>query len=345
MDRWMLFASRWALIMVYLVILAGSVVRMTGSGMGCPDWPKCFGFLIPPTQEEQLMWKANTSYNKGQMILGDDELLVAKEKFTTTEVFSPQNWRVYDKHDYTIFNPVHTWIEYINRLLGALSGIPVLLLFVLATIRIRSDVFTWLLSAGALFALGFVAWLGKLVVDGNLIPHSITYHMFGAIALLLLVVAVLFRKSKRRLELQIKDSRFIGLTSLVMLLTLTQVYLGTNVREQVDALLIDGLRNEVTANLDAVFLIHRSFSILILLAYIWMLRKMMEAGLPRNWVVVIVALLGVEIFAGVILNYAGFPAFAQPVHLLAALMLVGALFYLWLHVLAQTKTPRPSLSV
>ena len=54
---------------VLVLILVGSIVRSLGAGMGCPDWPKCFGYLIPPTEESELIWSPDKEYKKGQAII------------------------------------------------------------------------------------------------------------------------------------------------------------------------------------------------------------------------------------------------------------------------------------
>ena len=125
LQRW----TRISLIVVYLVIAAGATVRMTGSGMGCPDWPKCFGYFIPPTDAAQLEWKPNTKYSEGNVIINNERLLVASASFTTKDQFNIDKWEPYTKHDYAVFDAKHTWIEFINRLLGALSGLAILILF------------------------------------------------------------------------------------------------------------------------------------------------------------------------------------------------------------------------
>ena len=39
----------------FILIIVGAVVRTTGSGLGCPDWPKCHGQFIPPFEKEVLI--------------------------------------------------------------------------------------------------------------------------------------------------------------------------------------------------------------------------------------------------------------------------------------------------
>ena len=132
MNKRFIFFSKLSLILVLFVILAGSLVRMTGSGMGCPDWPKCFGYLIPPTNLEQISWKSNKKYGKGVMILFNNKFYNSKDSFKSKKKFNIKNWILYTKHDYTKFSPMNTWFEFVNRLIGAIAGFSTLIMFILS---------------------------------------------------------------------------------------------------------------------------------------------------------------------------------------------------------------------
>ena len=162
---------------LYLIFLAGSIVRMTGSGMGCPDWPKCFGYYVPPTSEEQITWQPNSTYEEGIIIIKDEVLFVAEKEVKTNSVFNEKNWKEYTKHEYATFNKFHTWVEYINRLVTVVSGI-IFLFLIVASLKFRKEN-KWIpiIAFSAFFFMLVEAVLCKMVVDSNLKPTMITIHM------------------------------------------------------------------------------------------------------------------------------------------------------------------------
>jgi heme a synthase len=48
-----------ALAALTLIVLSGAAVRLTGSGLGCPDWPKCYGHAYPPLNSHALIEFSN----------------------------------------------------------------------------------------------------------------------------------------------------------------------------------------------------------------------------------------------------------------------------------------------
>ncbi|TNE30738.1 MAG: heme A synthase [Bacteroidetes bacterium] len=324
-SLWFRRLVRIEIVLIFLVILAGSVVRMTGSGMGCPDWPKCFGYIVPPTEEGQVLWTPGREYHKGQIIVHDEALYSAANDFVAGEEYDDSNWVKYTKHDYAIFNPVHTWVEYVNRLFGALSGVPMLLLFVMSLISIRKKPLYFVLSALGLFLLGFEAWLGKEVVDGHLIPGQITYHMMGAFAIVMVLVFFLSRLSDHPGERTRFDKWFLP----ILILLLAQTVLGTQVREQVDALTKqfghEAGRVGWVDQIDALIYVHRSLSLLVSAAILWLWYRLKKEGKSYAFTTWTVVMVLCATTSGALLFYFDLPRILQPVHLMLSAGMVATL--------------------
>ena len=329
--------SKTALVLIYFVIIAGAVVRMTGSGMGCPDWPKCFGYYIPPTQGKQLLFQPNHDYKKGMMILVDSEqFMVARDDFSTSKTFNPKNWEVYSTHDYVAYNPVHTWIEYINRLIGAFSGIPILILVIWSLWFFKKNKRITIVALLTLFGMGFQAWLGKTVVDSNLAPYKITIHMVMALLIVAFILYLIFA-CKTYYKTQHYHDLFYKVLVVGLILTLIQIVLGTQVRQFVDeqTKTIGYEKSLWLAQPQLNFYIHRSLSILVLLinGYLWFCNRKMNLGYKK--INLVAGCIPLEIFTGIMMYYFDFPFLSQPLHLVIASILFGIQMYILLEVLHQ----------
>ncbi|WP_167341762.1 COX15/CtaA family protein [Nonlabens sp. SY33080] len=327
---------RLSIVVIYLIIVAGAVVRMTGSGMGCPDWPKCFGYLIPPTERAQLDFQPLTSYEEGMVIIVDESLRVAKKDFTSSNSYNANNWEPYTKHDYSIFNKYHTWTEYINRLIGALGGLVVLIATIISFQFFRKKKYITILTAVALLAMLVQAVIGKIVVDTNLSPLLITIHMIVALLIVGLLIYLLH-------EVQPVDNRYAHkgkwhqFALVLIVLTLIQVALGTQVRQYIDHQIdIFGYPVKSTwleNNAPLVFLIHRSYSILLVLLHGYFIYKAVRFYKhPRNYYYWLAVLFILTIIGGVLMNYVDFPFGSQASHLVLASIILGVQFYLWMRL-------------
>jgi len=315
------------LVSIFLLIVVGSVVRTTQSGMGCPDWPTCFGNIIPPTDSMQVVFQPNHAYNKGQFIIHNDSLKYAIQAFKSNTGFNDDNWKQYEKHNYAQFSVIHTWIEYINRLLGALLGLLILVQVIWSLFYIRKYRSIFGLSLLLVFITAFQAWLGKTVVDSNLALLKITAHMFGALAMVFVSQYLLFiAKGKQRVSTQ-KSTQLLNL--ILGILVIIQLIFGTQVRGEIDNInehfsYIN--RSGWLALLDRWFYIHRSFSLFIATIAIYL--TINTSGFPElnklvKRVVVVVIL---EIIVGGMFVFGDFPRFVQPIHLLLSSIMIAFVF-------------------
>ena len=328
------FWTKTSILIVYLVIATGGVVRMTGSGMGCPDWPKCFGYYIPPMNVAELTWVSEKIFEKGQMIIYNDELKMSNKDFISGSDFNPKNWQDYTKHDYSVFNPLHTWVEFINRLIGVVCGISVLILGFYSIQFYKNKPIITLLSLLTIIAVGFQAWLGKIVVDSNLSPYSITIHMLMALLIISILIFIHFQNGNYKKN-SVKNVALQNIVLLSLIFTIIQIVIGTQVREFIDEQIImigETKKNLWLLVLPSIFLTHRSFSLLILTVNFFVIYLSRKINLNSKIIFWIIGIIAIEIILGVAMYYLHFPFSSQPLHLLLAAILFGVQFFFYVSI-------------
>jgi len=280
---------RTSFFLVLFLVFVGGIVRSTGAGMGCPDWPKCFGLWVPPLEYSDVplaYWNDPLSSHNGKLI----------------------------------FNPIKTWTEYLNRLLGVVIGFSILIQFACAFF-IGANGKAKFYSTVSFVMVVFQGWLGAKVVSTDLKPLIITIHLVVALLIALALLGALHYsfivKDEKSVYRKVKIPQIVVLGFFFLLI---QFFLGTEVRAQVDILFKKydyGSRELYMEALDWKFLLHRSFSILVFgLLFLQIFKSgsnlivdhIKYAFLP---LLICIAL----ILSGIVLAYLDFPEFAQPFHL------------------------------
>lgn len=325
-----------AIISLFVLILAGGVVRSSGAGMGCPDWPKCFDQYVPPTHVSQLPAGYEHKYVEGRVaknqrfaktldVLGYAEL--AERIRNDRSILQPEE-----------FNVTKTWTEYINRLIGALTGFFLLgcVIFSFPYLRSRKRIF--FLSLFNVFLVGFQAWMGSIVVSTNLTAWLVTVHMLLALAILAISIYTFDdARTWQQTNRVAVDWKLRLLALILFFLIIIQVTLGTEVREAIDAIAksLNHLQRETwVSKVGEVFSWHRSLtSLTLFLAFLLERRinKVYSLHAPASWAAfAMLMILGAQLLAGIALAYLALPPMAQALHIVLASLLFGAQFYVLL---------------
>lgn len=308
--------------LIYLVVVAGSFVRITGSGMGCPDWPKCFGQWVPPTDKSSLPedYKEHYSEIRAKKIDKFCNFLDGIGLKQTAEQLKNDPMLRLEED----FNAQKTWTEYVNRLFGFLAGNAMLICFIWILWKYRKRKLIVLTTLNLLL-MAVQAWFGSIVVASNLVPWTITVHMFLALVIIGIQLYVLRIISTSQRGNLLFPKWILVLIWVSFAITFYQMFLGTQVREAIDELTKAGFERERWVELIGMpFFIHRSFSwlVLIILGIIAWKNERLSKFKSVRWLFV---LLAIELTSGVLLAYVDMPGLVRTSHLVFASVIFGIL--------------------
>ncbi|MCI0712893.1 MAG: COX15/CtaA family protein [Chloroflexi bacterium] len=297
--------QKWALattIATYFLIMLGGLVRASGAGLGCPNWPKCFDRYYPPLSADQIP-------------------------------------REYDPE---LFNVQLAWIEYINRMIGVLIGFLIIgtLYYAIKDHRENKRIVYPAITSFVLVL--FQGWLGGQVVEQELVPWLVTAHLVLALIIVSLLlyatVGAFFPDVKKLREMSIDRRRLAWIALAVLVITLTQIGLGAKLRgdlENVEENNPELARSSLIEEAGWSDAIHRSYSWLVLGTVLFTTfythRRMSHKHPLLIWLSrAMVAIVVLQVLVGIGLAYGGLPPALQVIHLINASVLVGVITMVYL---------------
>ncbi len=285
----------------YFLIFIGGLVRVSGAGLGCPDWPKCFGSWIPPFSVRQL----------------------------PPEI------------DPNTFNLSLAWIEYINRLAGMTVGLLILALAIWAIIKYRKYPKILIPSLIVAPLTAFQGWQGSVVVSSELEPLIISVHMVIALMIVSLLIYISLQAYYYDIKLSAHENSYqAGIKTwagILWLLAIIEVILGTQLRQAFEsAAELNPLMSssELLKIIGSIKFIHPLVGLFAALFMIYLISRLLSRKYQPSYLIwqcswCLSGLLIIQIALGIIMMSAGLHAISQVMHLWTASLLSGVLFIIY----------------
>ena len=178
-----------SILLAIIVVSLGAYARLTHAGLGCPDWPGCYGMIDVPVSTEQL--------NKAKIAFPDQ-----------------------------VVDPEKAWNEMIHRYFAGALGLLILAIAFLS-FRNRGQGTPLLLPLLILVIVTFQAALGMWTVTMKLMPIVVMGHLLGGFTTLCLLFLLYLRLNPYRLstgDFSVKKYGRYGLIGIVILTA--QIALG-----------------------------------------------------------------------------------------------------------------------
>lgn len=320
-----------ALVSVLTLIFVGAIVRVTGAGMGCPDWPTCWGMLIPPTSVEEVDFDKLDieKFQEKAKRMGRDPSTISRESLRAE------------------FNPRHVWTEFTNRLFALPVGFFSLATFI-ASFRFRKcrPHLFWLSFSGLLLVMAN-AWMGARVVYSGIAPGVLSTHLALAMALICVLTYCVWGGAEHPLKVKTTGkARLMRMTVLALLIMVfIEGIMGTQIREMTDELAKahrDAPRETWIGELEhsMIYFIHRSFSWVLLITTVFAFtqaKKHQQDGATPSQIGVLVIMFA-QMLLGLVMAQIHIYSWVQVLHVgLAAILL--ALVFRWYLITPNGKRP------